>query len=134
MRCKILKVRVARGKQGIDFSAMSSPSGNTGCMYSYASNMMHHYVLVEQRQTYQSTGCHYHLCVRCGHEKALEDACIVEMEHQHDYRLFRGCSNGFYILRCNHLGCESLMRIFNPDSQTCTTEGKRHLEADADSN
>ena len=124
MRVNILQVRLSSAaiSKGFDCVKMAS------CANSYPPKFGHRYVIVEQRQKYNAPGCHYYLCKSCGHEKPLEDACVIEMDHHHDYRNYRGCINGFYILRCMHFGCESFLRIFNPESQACTNEGKHHLE------
>jgi hypothetical protein len=108
--------------KGFDCIKMSA------CAHSNLPNSEHRYVIVEQRPKYYDPGCHYYLCKSCGHEKSLENACVIEMDHQHDYRNYRGCINGFYIIRCTHYGCDSFLRIFNPESQACTNEGKHHLE------
>jgi len=100
------------------------------CKNSFPPNFEHRYIIVEQRDKYNDneSGVHYYLCKSCGNEKPMEDACIIEMEHQHDYRNYSGCINGFYIIRCTHFGCDSFLRIFNPDSQACSNEGKHHIE------
>ena len=107
---------------------MSKMSNMTSCTNSYPPKFEHNYVIVEHRDKYYDYGVHYYLCKRCGHEKPIEDACVIEMEHQHDYRNYRGCINGFYIIRCTHFGCDSFLRIFNPESQACTNDGKHHIE------
>ena len=98
------------------------------CAYSNQPDSEHRYVIVEQRREYKVPGHHYLLCKSCGHEKPLENACVIDMDHRHDYSNYRGCINGFYIIRCTQYGCESFLRIFNPESQACTNEGKHHLE------
>ena len=108
--------------EGFDCIQMSE------CTNSYPSKIKHNYVIVEQREKYYASGVHYYLCKSCGHEKPIEDACVIEMEHQHDYRNYRGCIHGFYIIRCTHFGCDSFLRIFNPESQACTNDGKHHIE------
>jgi hypothetical protein len=100
------------------------------CKNSYPPKFEHRYVIIEQRQKYYTPGIHYYLCKGCGNEKPLENACVIEMDHQHDYRNYRGCSNGFHILRCTHFGCDSFLRLFNSESQVCTNKGKHHLEED----
>lgn len=124
MRVNILQFRLAgiTVLKGFDCSQMSY------CPNAYSPKSEHLYIIVEQRSTCNIPGSHYYLCKGCGHEKPLEHACVIEMDHQHDYRNYRGCMNGFYILRCTHLGCESFLRIFNPQSQACSNEGKHHLE------
>ena len=123
MRVNILQVRLVCREisKRFDCSNMSS------CTNEYTPKQ-HRYVIVEQRRAYNSPGVHYYLCKACGHEKSLEDACIIEMDHQHDYRGYRGCTNGFYIIRCIHFGCESFLRIFNPESQECINNGKHYLD------
>ena len=98
------------------------------CKNSYPPKFEHHYIVVEQRQVYQSTGTLYFLCKGCGYEKAIENACVIDMDHQHDYHNFCGISNSFYIIRCTHFGCESLLRIFNSESLNNTNERKHYIE------
>jgi hypothetical protein len=124
MRENILQVRLFASAPPL--VSMSSCSGTNSQAY----NHNHRYILVEERMHSKAPASHYYICKSCGHEKPLEHACVVEIDHQHDYRTYRGCTNGFYILRCTHYGCESFLRIFNSDSQTCTNNGKRHLEED----
>jgi hypothetical protein len=100
----------------------------SSCINSCAPKFEHHYIVVEQRRVYQSPGTYYYLCRGCGHEKPIENACVIDMEHQHEYCNYRGCINGFYIIRCTHFGCESFLRIFNPESQNCTNEGKHYMD------
>lgn len=121
MRVNILQVCREISK-GFNCSKMSA------CCNKYTHECNHHYVIVEQRKAYKLPGVHYYLCKTCGHEKPLNDACVIEIEHQHDYRNYRGCTNGFYILRCTHFGCESFLRIFNPESQDYIKNGKHYLE------
>ena len=102
---------------------LSMPGIDASC-----SGQAHRFILVQQRLHSKAPPSHYYICKSCGREKPLENACVIDMDHQHDYRTYRGCTNGFYILRCTHYGCESFLRIFNSASQACNTEGKRHLE------
>lgn len=124
MRVSILQVRLVcrEVSKGFDCCEMSV------CPNAYAPKTDHRYVVVEQRRAYNSHGFHYYHCKACGHEKPLNDACVIDMEHQHDYRNYRGCPNGFYILRCTHFGCESFLRVFNPESQDYIKNGKHYLE------
>ena len=91
------------------------------CTNSFLPKYQHRYVIVEQRAKYNEIGCLYYLCKSCGHEKPIKDACVIEMDHQHDYCNYRGCNNGFYIIRCTHYGCESFLRILKSDNQECTS-------------
>ena len=102
----------------------------SSCTNSYPPDFNHRYIIVEQRSKYSAVKCHFYLCKSCGHEKPLEDACVIEMDHQHNYKNYSGSVHGFYILRCTQFECESFLRIFNPESQACTNEGKRHLDED----
>lgn len=92
----------------------------------------HNYVLVEQRMQFKLPGMHYYLCISCGDEKPLLDSCVIDMDHQHEYCNYRGCNNGFYILRCRHFGCESFLRLFNTASLECSNNGKHFLEEEED--
>jgi hypothetical protein len=127
MRVNILQIRLQQqspvSSEGFDCCRMSA-----ACEHSYPPKFEHRYVMVEQRQKHNEPGRHYYLCKQCGNEKALDDVCVIEMDHQHDYRNYRGCVNGFYILRCTHFGCESFLRIFNAESQICSNKGKHHLD------
>lgn len=87
----------------------------------------HNFVLVEQRRIFKEPGAFYNLCVRCGHEKVLNDVCVIDIEHTHDYCDFRGCNNGFYIIRCKHPNCQSFLRVQNieQEQEPINYNGKR---------
>jgi hypothetical protein len=118
MRICILLIRVA-------MAARTSAVGASGCPLAYG---QHRYIYVEQRCNDAKT--HYYMCKGCGDEKPLEHACVVQVDHDHDYRNYCGCIGGFYVLRCTYFGCDSILRIFNKDSQTCINTGKHKLPAE----
>lgn len=97
-------------------------------MFSCKYSNNHKYILVEQRIYCKVPGVYLYICKNCGHEKILEDTSVIDKFHKHYYKNYCGCMNGFYILRCAYNGCDSYLKIFNPESQTCTNKGKRHLE------
>jgi len=130
MRVNILQVRLVSLGIGVSLAKGFDCSPMSCNICPYSASFKHHYIIVEQKKDSKALASHYYICKGCGHEKPLEDACVIEMDHQHDYRNYRGCTNGFYIFRCTHFGCDSFLRIFNPESQACTNIGKRHLEDD----
>ncbi len=85
------------------------------CKNSYPPKFEHHYIMIEQRNTCSALGDHYYICKCCGHEKPLMNACVIDIEHQHDYSNYCGCLKGFHILKCTYFGCDSVLRIFNTD-------------------
>jgi hypothetical protein len=88
----------------------------------------HRFILVDQRNDIRGASNYYNLCTKCGIEKVQRDSCVIDISHQHDYKNYSGCNNGFHILRCTYLGCDSMLRLFNLESRQLHNHRKHMLE------
>ena len=79
------------------------------------SNCNHNNILIEQRQTVDSLGKHFNLCTKCGFQSPLEDSCVIEISHQHDYTIYYGITGCYYMMKCSHFDCNAILQIRNPE-------------------
>ena len=102
------------------------------CKYGNQPDFKHKYVIVEERQEPRGSGVCFYLCKNCGHEKILDDVRVIEIDHKHNYLVFSGCINSYYIFRCKHSQqCTSFLRIFKKEEDpnpVCSNKRKHHLE------
>lgn len=78
-----------------------------------SSSGRHHFILVAEQQQINGVVTYSLLCNRCGKEDRMENSCVVDISHQHDYRNYSCCSGGFHIFHCTYLGCDSILRLVN---------------------
>jgi hypothetical protein len=77
----------------------------------------HKYFPVIQ-SNYPGQPCSYYfICKKCGDEKPLENGCVIDISHQHNFCNYSGMQNGFHLFRCSDITCDTLYKLFPSKSE-----------------